>query len=94
MPDPRRRVEPGALILTDVQPNDTAVIQCEAHNKHGSILINAYVFVVRKFMFPHQSEQSLGSYFVKASNYHVGCKPASSYPNCYTFMKHFYAFFL
>ncbi|XP_078242687.1 neural cell adhesion molecule L1 isoform X3 [Pogona vitticeps] len=62
MPDPRRRVEPGALILTEVQPNDTAVIQCEAHNKHGSILINAYVFVVQlpaQIMTPDGIEYSV-----------------------------------
>nr|XP_028567318.1 neural cell adhesion molecule L1 isoform X3 [Podarcis muralis] len=47
MPDPRRKVVPGALILNQVQPNDTAVIQCEAHNKHGSLLANAYILIVR-----------------------------------------------
>ncbi|XP_061470237.1 neural cell adhesion molecule L1 isoform X1 [Rhineura floridana] len=47
MPDPKREVLPGALILRKVQPNDTAVIQCQAQNKHGSILANAYILVVR-----------------------------------------------
>ncbi|XP_025021470.1 neural cell adhesion molecule L1 isoform X2 [Python bivittatus] len=47
MPDPRRKTQPGALIFSEVQPNDTAVIQCQAHNKHGSILANAYILVVR-----------------------------------------------
>ncbi|XP_062975420.1 neural cell adhesion molecule L1 isoform X2 [Elgaria multicarinata webbii] len=47
MPDPRRKVQAEALILSNVQPNDTAVIQCEAHNNHGSLLANAYIFIIR-----------------------------------------------
>ncbi|KAL8164403.1 UNVERIFIED_CONTAM: hypothetical protein K2H54_050538, partial [Gekko kuhli] len=46
-PDPRRMQQRGALILSQVEPNDTAVIQCHAHNKHGSLLANAYIYVVR-----------------------------------------------
>ncbi|XP_015267838.1 PREDICTED: neural cell adhesion molecule L1-like, partial [Gekko japonicus] len=46
-PDPRRLQQRGALILSQVEPNDTAVIQCHAHNKHGSLLANAYIYVVR-----------------------------------------------
>uniref|UniRef100_A0A8D2LZ48 L1 cell adhesion molecule n=1 Tax=Varanus komodoensis TaxID=61221 RepID=A0A8D2LZ48_VARKO len=45
--DPRRKVQGGALFLSNVQPNDTAVIQCEAHNHHGSLLANAYILIVR-----------------------------------------------
>ncbi|XP_066469397.1 neural cell adhesion molecule L1 isoform X2 [Tiliqua scincoides] len=46
--DPKRtRNHQGSLILSKVQPNDTAVFQCEAHNKHGSLLANAYIHVVR-----------------------------------------------
>lgn len=49
-PDPKRtRNHQGSLILSKVQPNDTAVFQCEAHNKHGSLLANAYIHVVREF---------------------------------------------
>ncbi|XP_044299559.1 neural cell adhesion molecule L1 isoform X2 [Varanus komodoensis] len=47
LPDPRRKVQGGALFLSNVQPNDTAVIQCEAHNHHGSLLANAYILIVR-----------------------------------------------
>ncbi|XP_070597475.1 neural cell adhesion molecule L1 isoform X3 [Erythrolamprus reginae] len=46
MPDSRRKIQSGALIFSEVQPNDTAVIQCQAHNKHGSLLANAYILVV------------------------------------------------
>ncbi|XP_041701440.2 neural cell adhesion molecule L1.2 isoform X3 [Coregonus clupeaformis] len=45
-PDPRRTVKDGALILRDVVFTDTAVYQCQAHNKHGTILVNTYIFVI------------------------------------------------
>ncbi|KAM3618414.1 uncharacterized protein V6R79_020150 [Siganus canaliculatus] len=44
--DPRRSRSGDALILRDVEFADTAVYQCEATNKHGSILLNAYLYVV------------------------------------------------
>uniref|UniRef100_A0A8K9V7Z8 L1 cell adhesion molecule, paralog a n=1 Tax=Oncorhynchus mykiss TaxID=8022 RepID=A0A8K9V7Z8_ONCMY len=44
--DPRRIVRDGALILRDVVFTDTAVYQCQAHNKHGTILVNTYIFVI------------------------------------------------
>lgn len=44
--DSRRSVSGGALKLMDVEVADTAVYQCEARNKHGSILLNAYINVV------------------------------------------------
>nr|XP_020464728.1 neural cell adhesion molecule L1.1-like isoform X3 [Monopterus albus] len=44
--DPRRDVLGGVLKLRDVVFADTAVYQCEATNKHGSILLNTYLFVV------------------------------------------------
>uniref|UniRef100_A0AAZ3PJM4 Uncharacterized protein n=1 Tax=Oncorhynchus tshawytscha TaxID=74940 RepID=A0AAZ3PJM4_ONCTS len=44
--DPRRTVRHGALILRDVVFTDTAVYQCQAHNKHGTILVNTYIFVI------------------------------------------------
>uniref|UniRef100_A0A671YQ68 Neural cell adhesion molecule L1 n=1 Tax=Sparus aurata TaxID=8175 RepID=A0A671YQ68_SPAAU len=42
----RRSVSGGVLILRDVEFADTAVYQCEATNKHGSILINTYLYVI------------------------------------------------
>ncbi|XP_067226797.1 neural cell adhesion molecule L1.2 [Chanodichthys erythropterus] len=45
-PDPRRSVKHGVLTLKNVELSDTAVYQCKAANKHGSILINAYVYVI------------------------------------------------
>nr|XP_046252346.1 neural cell adhesion molecule L1.1-like isoform X3 [Scatophagus argus] len=44
--DPRRSVSGGVLILRDVEFADTAVYQCEATNKHGSTLLNTYLYVV------------------------------------------------
>ncbi|XP_026055868.1 neural cell adhesion molecule L1-like isoform X2 [Carassius auratus] len=45
-PEPRRSLKHGVLTLNNVELSDTAVYQCEAVNKHGSILINAYVYVI------------------------------------------------
>ncbi|XP_069382066.1 neural cell adhesion molecule L1.1-like isoform X2 [Paralichthys olivaceus] len=44
--DPRRTVFSGVLILRDVEFGDTAVYQCEASNKHGTILLNTYIYVI------------------------------------------------
>ncbi|KAM9180626.1 neural cell adhesion molecule L1 isoform 3-T3 [Dugong dugon] len=37
----------NALILSNVQPSDTMVTQCEARNRHGLLLANAYIYVVQ-----------------------------------------------
>uniref|UniRef100_A0A8C4NUT8 L1 cell adhesion molecule, paralog a n=1 Tax=Dicentrarchus labrax TaxID=13489 RepID=A0A8C4NUT8_DICLA len=45
--DPRRSLMPsGSLILEDVNFGDTAIYQCQASNKHGTILTNANVYVI------------------------------------------------
>ncbi|KAM6228596.1 LOW QUALITY PROTEIN: neural cell adhesion molecule L1 [Spheniscus humboldti] len=44
--DGRRAVREGALVLSRLEPNDTLVAQCEAHNRHGRLLANAFVYVV------------------------------------------------
>ncbi|KAG8447893.1 hypothetical protein GDO86_015127 [Hymenochirus boettgeri] len=41
-----RKLQGGSLIFNNLQLNDTIVVQCEAENKHGKILANAYVHVV------------------------------------------------
>ncbi|XP_043936295.1 neural cell adhesion molecule L1 isoform X2 [Protopterus annectens] len=46
-PDQRRIVKDGALILRDVITEDTAVWQCEAANKHGYIIANAYINILK-----------------------------------------------
>ncbi|NXN53729.1 NGCA protein, partial [Rynchops niger] len=42
----RRAVREGALVLSRLEPNDTLVAQCEAYNRHGRLLANAFVYVV------------------------------------------------
>ncbi|XP_036068809.1 neural cell adhesion molecule L1.1 isoform X2 [Oryzias melastigma] len=44
--DARRSITGSSLILRDVRVSDTAVYQCEATNRHGSILLNINLFVV------------------------------------------------
>ncbi|XP_030624154.1 neural cell adhesion molecule L1.2 [Chanos chanos] len=45
-PDSRRTVQEGTIILKNVSFTDTAVYQCKAANKHGTILVNTYVYVI------------------------------------------------
>ncbi|KAK2825500.1 hypothetical protein Q7C36_019427 [Tachysurus vachellii] len=45
-PDPRRTVNGGVLRLHAVKLSDTAVYQCKASNKHGTILLNIHVVVI------------------------------------------------
>ncbi|XP_042347416.1 neural cell adhesion molecule L1.2 isoform X3 [Plectropomus leopardus] len=45
--DPRRSLTAsGSLILKDVDFGDTAIYQCQASNKHGTILTNTNVYVI------------------------------------------------
>ncbi|XP_062871146.1 neural cell adhesion molecule L1.1 [Trichomycterus rosablanca] len=43
----RRKVSGGVLILNNVRFGDTAVYQCEASNKHGTILTNTYIHIIK-----------------------------------------------
>uniref|UniRef100_G1TR57 Neural cell adhesion molecule L1 n=1 Tax=Oryctolagus cuniculus TaxID=9986 RepID=G1TR57_RABIT len=45
--DQKYRIQHGALILSNAQPSDTMVTQCEARNRHGLLLANAYIYVVQ-----------------------------------------------
>ncbi|XP_062396407.1 neural cell adhesion molecule L1.2 isoform X2 [Sardina pilchardus] len=45
-PNPRLSVRAGGLTLKNVHYSDTAVFQCKATNKHGSIVTNTYVYVI------------------------------------------------
>ncbi|XP_068588755.1 neural cell adhesion molecule L1.2 isoform X1 [Cebidichthys violaceus] len=44
--DSRRSVTSGSLILKDVNLGDTAIYQCQASNKHGTIITNTNVYVI------------------------------------------------
>ncbi|XP_053551776.1 neural cell adhesion molecule L1 isoform X2 [Bombina bombina] len=46
-----RKLTGNTMILNSVKTNDTMNVQCEARNKHGTILANAYVYVD---LFPPQ----------------------------------------
>ncbi|CAI5648810.1 unnamed protein product [Oreochromis niloticus] len=50
--EPRRSVTSGLMTLRDVNIEDIAVYQCEATNVHGSIVINAFLYVVDLTCFP------------------------------------------
>ncbi|XP_050196673.1 neuronal-glial cell adhesion molecule-like, partial [Myiozetetes cayanensis] len=45
-PSGRRELRGGALVLSRLEPNDSVVAQCEASNRHGRLLANAFVYVV------------------------------------------------
>lgn len=50
--EPRRALTAsGSLILMDVNFGDTAIYQCQASNKHGSILTNTNVYVIGESLF-------------------------------------------
>ncbi|XP_032819292.2 neuronal cell adhesion molecule-like isoform X7 [Petromyzon marinus] len=44
--DPGRRVDGDTVMLNDLDVGGSAVYQCEASNRHGTILANAYVSVL------------------------------------------------
>ncbi|CAL9703005.1 unnamed protein product [Knipowitschia caucasica] len=44
--DPRRVSAGGSLTLKDINFGDTAIFQCQASNKHGTILTNTNVYVI------------------------------------------------
>ncbi|KAG7471847.1 hypothetical protein MATL_G00102400 [Megalops atlanticus] len=46
-PNSRRSVQGGTLVLRDVRLGDTAVFQCQASNTHGTILVNAYIYILK-----------------------------------------------
>lgn len=51
--EPRRSLTAsGSLILKDVIYEDTAIYQCQASNKHGTILTNTNVYVIGEYLFP------------------------------------------
>lgn len=57
----------GSLILKDVSFGDTAIYQCQASNKHGTILTNTNVYVIGEYLFPNcclfNRKCSVASYF-------------------------------
>ncbi|XP_058146939.1 neural cell adhesion molecule L1 isoform X3 [Dasypus novemcinctus] len=71
--DQKFRIQRGSLILSNVQPADTMVTQCEARNRHGLLLANAYIYVVQlptKILTPDNQTYMV----VEGSTAHLLCK--------------------
>lgn len=80
--EPRRSLtESGSLILKDVLFGDTAIYQCQASNKHGTILANTNVYVIGEYLFSVCSffnrKCAVASYF----SFLLRSRAASSDPN-------------
>ncbi|KAG7323773.1 hypothetical protein KOW79_013475 [Hemibagrus wyckioides] len=77
IPEPKRSVEGGTLILTKVNTTDTAVYQCEASNKHGATLLNIYIHVIE---LPPQilTEDSLVYRATEGSTVYLSCNTFGS----------------
>uniref|UniRef100_A0A3P9LP74 Neural cell adhesion molecule L1.1 n=1 Tax=Oryzias latipes TaxID=8090 RepID=A0A3P9LP74_ORYLA len=75
--DPRRSITSSSLILRDVEVSDTAVYQCEATNRHGSILLNTNLFVVE---LPPQILSSDGVIYrvIEGSDVNLHCESFGS----------------
>ncbi|XP_040262072.1 neural cell adhesion molecule L1 [Bufo bufo] len=70
---PDRKMDSGRLILQNLKTSDTAVVQCEARNKHGHILENAYISVVE--LAPEILTTDRMNYSaVENTNVHLHCK--------------------
>lgn len=66
--EPRRSLtESRSMILKDVIFGDTAIYQCQASNKHGTILTNTNVYVIGEYLFSlcgfFNSKCAVASYF-------------------------------
>lgn len=47
-PAPNRRVLGDTIVLHNTKPSDSAVYQCEASNRHGTLLSNANIMIMSK----------------------------------------------
>ncbi|XP_060038916.1 neural cell adhesion molecule L1 isoform X2 [Erinaceus europaeus] len=45
--DRKYHISGSSMVLSNVNPSDTMVTQCEARNRHGVLLANAYIYVVQ-----------------------------------------------
>ncbi|XP_051865112.1 neural cell adhesion molecule L1-like isoform X2 [Pristis pectinata] len=72
-PDPQRKVSGSRVILMAVKKEDSAVYQCEAENKHGTLLANIIVQVVElpaQILTPSNHEYHL----VEKQTAYIHCK--------------------
>lgn len=47
-PSPNRRVLGDTIVLHNTKASDSAVYQCEASNRHGTLLSNANIMIMSK----------------------------------------------
>ncbi|KAM9785538.1 neural cell adhesion molecule L1.2 [Neosynchiropus ocellatus] len=76
--EPRRTLTSGgSLILKDVDYGDTAIFQCRASNRHGSIVTNANVHVIK---LPPQilTDDAITYTFIKGSDALLECESFGS----------------
>uniref|UniRef100_A0A8D0D4E1 Neural cell adhesion molecule L1-like protein n=1 Tax=Sander lucioperca TaxID=283035 RepID=A0A8D0D4E1_SANLU len=52
-PAPNRKVFDDTIVLRNAKASDSAVYQCEASNKHGTLLSNANIMIMSKYLMMH-----------------------------------------
>ncbi|XP_049318827.1 neural cell adhesion molecule L1.1 isoform X2 [Astyanax mexicanus] len=86
--DQRRSIVGGTLRLTNVRYGDTAVYQCEASNKHGTSLVNAFIHIVE---LPPQilTEDKVMYNLTEGSSVFLDCRAFGSPPPKITWQNEF-----
>ncbi|KAL4655901.1 neural cell adhesion molecule L1-like protein [Arapaima gigas] len=80
VPASNRRMSDDTIILHNVQPKDSAVYQCEASNRHGTLLANANILVMNlPPMILTEDSQEYAA--VVGSNVMMHCRVFSSPPS-------------
>lgn len=69
-PAPNRRVLGDTIVLHNTKPSDSAVYQCEASNRHGTLLSNANIMIMSKcdYLWLHFQSFSVSLCFVAVSH--------------------------
>uniref|UniRef100_A0A674CCH0 Neural cell adhesion molecule L1 n=1 Tax=Salmo trutta TaxID=8032 RepID=A0A674CCH0_SALTR len=83
IPAPNRKVSDDAIILHNAKSIDSAVYQCEASNKHGTLLANANIMIMN---LPPMilTEEGLEYSAVEGKSVVMHCKVFSSPPSIVT----------
>lgn len=85
-PAPNRRVLGDTIVLHNTKPSDSAVYQCEASNRHGTLLSNANIMIMN---FPPMilTENDEDYSAVEGKRVMMHCKVFSSPPSAITWSK-------